>query len=98
MSILEENFIYIKMERFYMQKQAELDQHKEMVRYYNENGKNLSQEILKTAEMSYKNGEIDFFQYIQSMENVITIEIDYLDSVLSYNKSYLELYYFNFNE
>ena len=48
--------------------------------------------------MSYKNGEIDFFQYIQSMENVITIEIDYLESVLSYNKSYLEQYYFNFNE
>ena len=81
-----------------MQKQAELDQHKEMIRYYNENGKNLSQEILKTAEMSYKNGEIDFFQYIQSMENVITIELDYLESVLSYNKSYLELYYFNFND
>ncbi len=88
----------IKMERFYMQKQAELDQHKEMIRYYNENGKNLSQEILKTAEMSYKNGEIDFFQYIQSMENAITIELDYLESVLSYNKSYLELYYFNFND
>lgn len=87
-----------KMERFYMQKQAELDQYKGMISYYNENGKKLSQEILKTADMSYKNGEIDFFQYIQSLENVVTIELDYLESVLSYNKSYLELYYFNFNE
>ena len=48
--------------------------------------------------MSYKNGEIDFFQYIQSLENAISIESDYLDSVLSYNQSYLELHYFNFNE
>lgn len=88
----------IRMESFYLQKQAELNQHREMVKYYTENGNMLSNEIIKTADMSYKNGEIDFFQYIQSLENAISIEIDYLDNVLSFNKSYLELYYFNFNE
>ena len=88
----------IQMESFYMQKQAELNQHKEMINYYTENGQILSKEIIKTADMSYKNGEIDFFQYIQSLENAISIESDYLDSVLSYNQSYLELHYFNFNE
>lgn len=88
----------IQIESFYMQKQAELNQHKEMIKYYTENGQKLSIEIIKTADMSYKNGEIDFFQYIQSMENAISIESDYLDNVLSYNKSYLELHYFNFNE
>ncbi|WP_294079567.1 TolC family protein [Proteiniphilum sp. UBA5384] len=88
----------IQMESFYMQKQAELNQHREMIKYYTENGQILSKEIIKTADMSYKNGEIDFFQYIQSMENAISIESDYLDNVLSYNKSYLELHYFNFNE
>lgn len=88
----------IQMESFYLQKQAELDQHKEMIKYYTENGHQLSTEIIKTADMSYKNGEIDFFQYIQSMENAISIESDYLDNVRSYNKSYLELYFFNFNE
>lgn len=88
----------IQMESFYMQKQAELNQHKEMIKYYTENGQKLSKEIIKTADMSYRNGEIDFFQYIQSMENAISIESDYLDNVLAYNKSYLELHYFNFNE
>ena len=88
----------IRMESFYMQKQAELNQHREMIKYYTENGQTLSREIIKTADMSYKNGEIDFFQYIQSMENAISIESDYLDNILSYNKSYLELHYFNFNE
>lgn len=88
----------IQMESFYMQKQAELNQHKEMINYYTESGQILSKEIIKTADMSYKNGEIDFFQYIQSLENAISIESDYLDSVLSYNQSYLELHYFNFNE
>lgn len=88
----------IQMESFFLQKQAELSEHKEMIKYYTENGKMLSKEIMKTADMSYKNGEIDFFQYIQSMESAIGIDVDYLDSVLAYNKSYLELYYFNFEK
>lgn len=88
----------LKMESFHSQKQAELSQHLEMIDYYTNNGKNLSNEILKTAVMSYQNGEIDFFQYIQSIENALSIEADYLDNVLAYNKTYLELYYFNFND
>lgn len=88
----------IQMESYYWQKQAELDQQKEMIKYYTENGKNIAKEIIKTADMSYKNGEIDFYQYIQSLESAVSIDIDYLDSVLSYNKSYLELYYFNFDQ
>ncbi len=88
----------MQMERFYLQKQAELNQHKQMIDYYTDNGRVLSEEIIKTADMSYRNGEIDFFQYIQSMENAISIEVGYLDNVLSYNKSYLELHYFNFNQ
>lgn len=88
----------IRMESYYRQKQAELDQYKVMIDYYTKNGQLLSNEIIKTADMSYKNGEIDFFQYIQSMENAISIEVDHLDNVLAYNKSYLELHYFNFDE
>jgi cobalt-zinc-cadmium resistance protein CzcA len=32
---------------------------------------------------SYKQGEIDFFQYIQSLENAIDIQAEYLDNVLN---------------
>lgn len=88
----------IQMETFYLKKKAELSQYDEMIKYYNKNGKKLSDEILKTAELNFKNGEIDFFQYIQSLENAINIQLSYLDNVLSYNKSYLELHYFNFNQ
>ena len=87
-----------KMNDFIIQKTNDLKEHKEMINYYNQNGRTLSEELMKTAEMSYKNGEIDFFQYIQSLENAISIHVDYLESVLAYNKSYLEMYYFNFTE
>ena len=45
--------------------------------------------------MSYKHGEIDFFQFIQSLENATTIQVDYLDAVNQYNKTQLDLQYVN---
>jgi cobalt-zinc-cadmium resistance protein CzcA len=87
-----------KMNGFFAKKQSELKQKYESIRYYNESGKILSDEIIKTAEKSYLNGEIDFFQYIQSMENAATIQLDYLNNLLQYNQACLELHYFNYNE
>ena len=86
------------MNGFVSLKKSELGQKQEAIRYYNESGKILSDEIIKTAEKSYRSGEIDFFQYIQSMESASDIQLDYLDNLLQYNQTYLELYYFNYNE
>ena len=63
--------------------------------YYKENGKHLASEILKTAILSYKNGEINFFQYIQSIETASKIEINYLKHLNDYNQIALEINYLN---
>jgi cobalt-zinc-cadmium resistance protein CzcA len=86
----------LQMESKYTKKRAELYQYKKAISYYDENGNVLAKEIEKTAQKSYQSGEIDFFQYIQSMENATSIEMDYLDTLLKYNISYLELHYYNF--
>jgi cobalt-zinc-cadmium resistance protein CzcA len=46
--------------------------------------------------MSYKHGEIDFFQYITSLENATSIQVDYLDAVVQYNKIQNEIVYLNY--
>lgn len=86
----------LQMESGYSMKRSELRQYQKTINYYKENGKVLAFEIEKTAQKSFQCGEIDFFQYIQSMENAASIEMDYLDSLLKYNISYLELHYYNF--
>jgi cobalt-zinc-cadmium resistance protein CzcA len=86
------------MNSFIARKKSELGQKRESIRYYNESGKALSDEIIKPAEKSYCNGEIDFFQYIQSLENATAIQLDYLDNLLQYNQAYLELHYFDYRE
>ena len=58
-------------------------------------GKKLSDEILKVANSSYKHGEIDFFQYIISLENAMEIKISFLDALHLYNTTILELQYIN---
>jgi cobalt-zinc-cadmium resistance protein CzcA len=85
-----------KMVQYLSQKESELAKYQEAINYYNQFGKKLADEILKVANLSYKNGEIDFFQYIQSLENATTIQVDYLDTLLQYNNTQLELYYPNF--
>lgn len=85
-----------KMVQYLSQKESELAKYQEAINYYNQFGKKLAEEILKVANLSYKNGEIDFFQYIQSIENATTIQVDYLDTLLQYNNTQLELYYPNF--
>ncbi|KGL61975.1 CusA/CzcA family heavy metal efflux RND transporter [Polaribacter sp. Hel1_85] len=72
---------------------AKLKQHEDAVSYYETQGKSLSHEIIKTAEISFKNGEIDFFQYIQSIENATEIELNYLDNLQMYNQTVIAINY-----
>ena len=85
-----------KVMGFVDQKKNELLKYQEAINYYNQYGKQLAAEIIKVANMSYKQGEIDFFQYIQSLENATVIEVEYLDNVLQFNKTQLDYQYLNF--
>lgn len=76
-----------------LQKKEEALKYEEAIKYYNDYGKKLAKEIIKVANMSYKHGEIDFFQYITSLENATTIQVDYLESVYNYNKIQYDLLY-----
>lgn len=75
---------------------SELSKYEEALQYYEAEGKNLAEEILKTADGSYKNGEIDFFQYIQSLENVYQIELEYLENLNRYNQTVISINYLIF--
>jgi len=83
----------LKMEAHLKQQKQILDKYQEGINYYNQYGKKLSEEIIKVADMSYKHGEIDFFQYIMSLENATSIQMDYLETLLQYNLTQLNLQY-----
>jgi len=76
----------IKLKSKYNSLLASLKQHEEAIQYYETQGKNLANEIIKTANRTFSEGEIDFFQYIQSLETAKDIELSYLDNLNTYNQ------------
>ena len=87
--------VNLKLNAKYNSLLEELKRTEVELKYYYESGEKLANEILKTAISSFKNGEIDFFQYIQSIENSNQIKINYLSTLNSYNKIALDINYLN---
>ena len=85
----------IQLNNNYIQLTTQLKKYTEALSYYETDGQSLSEEILKTASLSYQNGEIDFFQYIQSIENSYEIRLSYLNSLNAYNQTIIALNYLN---
>ena len=77
--------------------QSQYEKYAQSLDYYETEGSELSNEILKTATMSFKNGEIDFFQYIQSVENANQILLDRLENLNNYNQTIIKLNYISLN-
>jgi cobalt-zinc-cadmium resistance protein CzcA len=76
--------------------QSERIKYEKALEYYENEGTMLSNEILKTANGSFKNGEIDFYQYILSLENAYQVRLDYLDTINLYNQTVIKINYLTF--
>lgn len=77
------------------QLRKDLDKYRQNIDYYQTSGKQISDELIKFATMSYEVGEIDFFRYIQSLENAAQLKSDYLENLAKYNETVIELNYLN---
>ena len=80
----------IRLNSKYLELQSDLRQFEEGISYYEMTGKHLSEETIFHAEQAFKNGEIDFLQYTQLLENAKSIETNYLTSLFKYNMTVLE--------
>ncbi len=50
-----------------------------------------AQTLRELATLQWRNGEIDYFRYVQSLEVALRNELDYLELVHGYNQAVLEL-------
>lgn len=73
---------------------SDLNKQDDVLQMYEQTGQELSSALIRTATRGFQSGEIDFFQYVQSMDQAIKIEISYLDGKRSYNQTVLEINYF----
>ncbi|SFU15499.1 cobalt-zinc-cadmium resistance protein CzcA [Algoriphagus locisalis] len=82
-----------QLENRAQQLHRQLDQNIRVINYYEAEGKTLSLQILQQAQRSYQEGEIDFLQYVQLMENSRTITLQYLQSKFAYQQTILDINY-----
>ncbi len=90
---MENRDITITAHQKYRALMVQLEQQSKELAYYEEEGSELSEQILKAATGNFSNGEIDFFQYIQSLENAYEIELNYLDVLDQYNQTVIAINY-----
>jgi cobalt-zinc-cadmium resistance protein CzcA len=77
----------------YLALESDLRKYEEGLNYYELTGKKLSEETLLHAINAFQNGEINFLQYTQLLENAKSIELNYLTSLFQYNMTALEATY-----
>ena len=83
----------IQLDRKFEALITQMNQLSTVLSYYEEEGAALSDEILKMANGSFKNGAIDFYQYIQSIESAYEVKLDYLDKLNEYNTIVININY-----
>ena len=86
----------IQLDSKYKSLYSDLKKYEEAVSYYNNTGQQLSKELTTNASKAFKNGEIDFLQYVQLLESATTIEVNYLQNLFNYNTTVLELNYLTY--
>lgn len=85
----------ISLDAKYAKLKIELQKYQQSLTFYNSSGKQLSEEIIRSSNKSYQVGEIDFFQFVLSIENALSIRINHLDDIWKYNQVALEINYLN---
>jgi cobalt-zinc-cadmium resistance protein CzcA len=79
----------------YAKIQSVLAQDREVIEYYESEGEELAKLMREQAIRSFAEGDIDFLQYVQLIENSRNITLHYLQTKLDYQLNQLELIYLN---
>jgi cobalt-zinc-cadmium resistance protein CzcA len=89
----KEKYRYQELNTKKEQLMQKLEKYLDAIRYYQNKGKTLSRTLFRTADKSFMAGEINYFQFIQSMKAATDIRLNYLDNLQQYNQTVLELQY-----
>lgn len=87
-----------EMESYKTILQNKLSEQNSALEYYENQGNELANELIRIGKKSFQAGEIDYFQYIQTIENAYAIKIEYLNTLDSYNQLVLQLNYLTYND
>lgn len=71
-----------------------LNKNSQMLQYYETVGLKQADEIIKSANLAYKGGEISFAELSQYLNQAVDIRKNYLDTLQQYNQNAIQLLYY----
>lgn len=77
----------------FQQIQQEYQKQQQALQYYEQTGLQQAQLIINHAKLSFQNGEISYLEWTILMNNAVSIQLNYLESVRQYNLAIIELEY-----
>ncbi len=77
----------------YAELKALLGKYERSIAYFENEGLPAADEIRQVALQSYYAGEIDYMDYIRSLETATQTSIQYLEDLNRYNQTFISLYY-----
>lgn len=77
----------------YKQQLDEIEKLSALIIYYENIGIQQADEILKTADNSYRTGQIGYVEYSQNLSQSINIKSKYIDTINLYNQAVITLSY-----
>ena len=72
---------------------SDATKYQDVLAYYHDQGLRQANVIRKTGTAQMDAGEIDFFQYLQSMQRFTQTRLQYFETLRNYNESVIELEY-----
>jgi len=86
----------IQSSRNYDLLQIKLAELKAKLESYSQQWEPLANQLQRTANESFAQGEIGFYQYSQSLKEVVRIQLNKLEWLHAYNQTVIEINYFTF--
>ncbi len=83
------------MQSEYLQAISNYNKHLETVNYYEDTALKNAGMIIKTANLQFQNGEINYLEWVLLTNNAINIQSEYADEVKALNQSIIQLNSFN---
>ncbi len=91
-SILEYEELTLKTN--YTQSYQQLLKDQELLAYYEKTGLTQAEEIIKSSNLAYRGGEINFAELTQFLSQAIEIQKNYLNVLNQFNQSAIQLNYY----
>jgi cobalt-zinc-cadmium resistance protein CzcA len=78
----------------YNQAVQEFVKQQQLLAYYENTGKQYADEILNSAKLAFKNGEIGYIEYATLLSQSIDIKNNYLSALTNFNQSIIQINYY----